>query len=898
MSPQRAGPDPRRALLLGAAVLVLAAAVLVDPTGLPWAAAAGLTALGIVGGLLERRRSVPAAVRAGLAATGAVAVVAGPGAGAWSALLVGVTVVGAARPPRDGATDTALMVLGAAGAGGAAVAAERLLSVPPVVTGGAVLGSPGVQVGWVTALAGSLAVLLALSLFRHGRRWVDRRHGPPGPRWGGDLAAAAVTALAPVVWAAAPVLVPVLLAPLLGGRAADGLSGPDEGSEGPLTGLLRVGVIAAVRRATVWEQPVAVLHVLVDPPGDGEEVAEPLVGQVEQALAGAIREYDVAGRAGPTSFTVVLPDADREIAERVADRLHEAVRAADGAPRVSVGLATYPDDAREREALLVEAETAAASARAQGGDRTVPVDRVSAGFREATATPGDRPGEDRVDQPVAGDSLVRVAATSLDEGGEDSRVLLWGVVGVAVLVGVAGLGLGRARAVDPVDLAVFAGLALVAEVFAAAVADRAAVSWTTVPLVAAATVAGASPVTVVGAAVVAGLAGGVARGVRARQMAFNTAVFVLSGLAALAIAVVLPLGDGLGPTVVAGLAGGVAFVAVNTVLVMAAVTTSFPARPAEVWRLDLGWLVPHQLGMALLGGVLAFVEMTLGPAGAVLLALPAAGLHLTLRRGLARTSRMVARLREHAEELSATRDRATAVNRRLTGALARTNRGYLEALDTVADLVDRRDAYQGPHVDRVVAYGRRVLELLDPTLASDEALLWAFRLHDIGKIHLPDDLLEDPGPLSETQWDLVRQHPRLGVELIEGAPFLERAREVILHHHERWDGSGYPFGLRGPAIPLPARVLAVVDAFDAMTSDRPYRAALGFEEALHEVVRGRGGRYDPDVVDAFLQLPPEELRSLRARVDEGAPRSPSTLWLGFGLSQVGQVGQHLPDGGH
>jgi HD-GYP domain-containing protein (c-di-GMP phosphodiesterase class II) len=136
-------------------------------------------------------------------------------------------------------------------------------------------------------------------------------------------------------------------------------------------------------------------------------------------------------------------------------------------------------------------------------------------------------------------------------------------------------------------------------------------------------------------------------------------------------------------------------------------------------------------------------------------------------------------------------------------------------------------------------------------------------LHDIGKIGIPDSILLKPGPLTPEEWRTMRTHPEIGKRLIERIPFLRGAVPVVHCHHERWDGTGYPRGLRGDAIPLGARIFAVADALDAMTYDRPYSRAISFEAARREITRSAGTHFDPAVVDAFLTIPIAVLEAIR-----------------------------------
>jgi len=135
-------------------------------------------------------------------------------------------------------------------------------------------------------------------------------------------------------------------------------------------------------------------------------------------------------------------------------------------------------------------------------------------------------------------------------------------------------------------------------------------------------------------------------------------------------------------------------------------------------------------------------------------------------------------------------------------------------------------------------------------------------LHDIGKIGVPDNVLRKPGKLNDSEWAMMRRHPRLGQEILRGLSFLDDARTIVAQHHERWDGTGYPLGLRGEEISLSARVLFVADAFDAMTSDRVYRQAKSYDEAIAELDSCSGTHFDPQVVAAFHRFPRREWERL------------------------------------
>ena len=184
----------------------------------------------------------------------------------------------------------------------------------------------------------------------------------------------------------------------------------------------------------------------------------------------------------------------------------------------------------------------------------------------------------------------------------------------------------------------------------------------------------------------------------------------------------------------------------------------------------------------------------------------------------------------------------------------------IEALSTALEL--RTTETEG-HAQRVSLYTVTAARSMGIGGRELEQMHWGALLHDVGKIGIPDAILLKAGALRPEEWALVRMHPELGAGLLHGVPGLGLALDIVRLHHERFDGTGYPLGLRGTAIPLGARIFAVADAIDAITSDRPYRPARSWDEARLEVLQGRGSHFDPTVVDAFLEIL-DELRGLTA----------------------------------
>ena len=178
--------------------------------------------------------------------------------------------------------------------------------------------------------------------------------------------------------------------------------------------------------------------------------------------------------------------------------------------------------------------------------------------------------------------------------------------------------------------------------------------------------------------------------------------------------------------------------------------------------------------------------------------------------------------------------------------------GYKSTIRALAAAVDAKDPYTCGHSRRVTEYALAAAKALSLREEELEVLEYGATLHDIGKIGIPDSILAKPGPLRAEERKIIHQHPLIGASIIEGIPFLEETRRLIVHHHERYDGGGYPHGLQGEAIPVVTRLLTVADVFDTLTTNRSYRSALGNREAVDELLRCSGTQFCPVAVDAFI----------------------------------------------
>jgi HD-GYP domain-containing protein (c-di-GMP phosphodiesterase class II) len=183
--------------------------------------------------------------------------------------------------------------------------------------------------------------------------------------------------------------------------------------------------------------------------------------------------------------------------------------------------------------------------------------------------------------------------------------------------------------------------------------------------------------------------------------------------------------------------------------------------------------------------------------------------------------------------------------------LIEVERTTLELVMSMINVVEAWDTETGGHSQRVTQVALRIARVLGWTLAQRRVLAMGGWLHDIGKMGIPDGILQKAAPLTPAEYRAMQAHVMIGLRILDGVPALAAARPYVAYHHERYDGQGYPFGLAGLAIPVEGRLLAVADAFDAITSARPYRPARSVEEGLREVEAQRGTQFDPDMVDAL-----------------------------------------------
>ncbi len=337
------------------------------------------------------------------------------------------------------------------------------------------------------------------------------------------------------------------------------------------------------------------------------------------------------------------------------------------------------------------------------------------------------------------------------------------------------------------------------------------------------------------------------------DVVFNTSQLMLAAAAGATIFTGITAGHPgvMAMVVVGAVATAFAMYTVNTALVVVAAGLHNSRSPIAVWVESAAADLRQTSALYAAGFILAMISDHM-PWLALVMMIPIGGVQLSLKRSM--------QLREQT----------------------------VAAVESMALLVDRRDPYTFQHSRSVAEHAERTARRMKLPEREVELIALAARVHDLGKIAVPDAVLHKHGRLTDDEFALMKKHPEDGAEILQKFPEYRRGRELVLAHHERMDGRGYPRGLAGEDIPLGARIIAVADSWDAMTSDRPYRKALATDVALGELMRGRGTQWDTEVVDAFAAaLPGAVPVELERHVGIAAPLLRSLGAVAGALSSLG-----------
>jgi len=299
--------------------------------------------------------------------------------------------------------------------------------------------------------------------------------------------------------------------------------------------------------------------------------------------------------------------------------------------------------------------------------------------------------------------------------------------------------------------------------------------------------------------------------------------------------------DGRPAQAVAMVAAAIANFGVSSLLVAMIIAYTGNLSIKNVWREKFAWLVPHYAAFGVLAFPLTLAYRELGVLGVLGLVAPVLMSRFTMKQYVERTERTVTELRMKQTEVEGLSDELA--------------NAYNETITALVSALDTRDVETHGHSLRVaemsLALGRDLG--IDENSREWLDLKHGALLHDVGKIGVPDAILRKPGSLTQDEWAAIREHPAHGYKMLHGVQFLAGAAELVYAHHERFDGEGYPRLLAGDNIPLGARIFAVADTFDAITSERPYKRARSVAEACAEIQRHSGTQFDPRVVDALFR---------------------------------------------
>jgi putative nucleotidyltransferase with HDIG domain len=331
---------------------------------------------------------------------------------------------------------------------------------------------------------------------------------------------------------------------------------------------------------------------------------------------------------------------------------------------------------------------------------------------------------------------------------------------------------------------------------------------------------------------------------------FDFGLLSMAGVSAAGVYALLPAHRG-GLVVAVSVVAGLGYYVVNSGLLSIVWALDEGISPFAAWRERLAWLWAHNLAAGALAGVFVVAEDSIGITAVLLFVVPLLVAWFTQKQYLDRSRTSVDALRASHRELEAANEQLRVALSENEQLLERTKRAYLSTITSLARTIEAKDPYTGGHTERVAEYAimlARELGMGDDDLHAIEV---GAVIHDIGKIGIPDRILLKPGRLDSEEFEEMRRHPEISSYILDELELPSVVRDMARNHHERFDGKGYPDGLKGKDIPLAARILTVADAFDAMTSDRPYRRALSQEVAAAEIRRNAGSQFCPDVVGAL-----------------------------------------------
>jgi diguanylate cyclase (GGDEF)-like protein/putative nucleotidyltransferase with HDIG domain len=686
-------------------------------------------------------------------------------------------------------------------------------------------------------------------------------------------------------WELNPWLIPFAVAPLL--LIHRSLAIPQLQAEArvdPKTGLYNARHFAVVMqeelgRAQRFQRPMSLIMADLDLLRDinntyGHLAGDAVLRGIAEVFRQQLRHYDVPARFGGEEFSILLPETPPDQAFEIADRIRRSVASrlfeveTSSEPiraTISMGVAGFPRDGSDMNELVHQADLAVYRAKLQGRNRV-----LDASDEPLLAQPDKRTPR-LVSLPPQIQEAVRPIPPAAEmlpevERRQSARPhtppaprffsvprrlgLLVGLVGVlGTAAGIAGAVFGHST--DIVGLLTIIGLVGIGQALSLEVEETGSISVSAVGALAAAAIIG--PRAALPLALTMSAVEWSARRAVFHQLLFNVGALSLASLGAAAIFSFHMGGRiGTGIFVASGLLAGLAYFVVNMGLVSAAVGLEGRESPRRVWTERFAWLLPHYAVYGFIAAVIYEAYKPIGAWAILVFALPLFLMRKTQEAYLKHTQRSAHKLRAAAETIQSQNVSLEQANRLL-------KERSTAAMESLSATVDARDAYTAGHSRRVQQLALAVGRELGLSQAELELLGHAALFHDIGKLGIPDAILLKPGALTDEEWVVMASHAEEGASIINRLGFLSDAVPAIRHHHERFDGGGYPEGLAGEDIPLGARIIHVADAFDSMLTTRVYRPARPAQDALDELHRNAGSQFCPRCVGALEAIVATEI---------------------------------------
>ena len=694
-------------------------------------------------------------------------------------------------------------------------------------------------------------------------------------------------------WHLNPWLIPFAVAPLL--LIHRSLAIPQLQAEARVdakTGLYNARHFAAVMqeelgRAQRFQRPLSLIMCDLDLLRDinntyGHLAGDAVLRGIADVFREQLRHYDVPARFGGEEFSILLPETPADQALEIAERIRRAVAArrfeveTSSEPiraTISMGVASHPRDGADANELVHQADLAVYRAKLQGRNRVLDASEEAIlaqpsqhaprlASLPAAVAPPSRPAAtqsagvmtDHVTPEVERRQTVRPHTPPAPRFFAVPRRLaaLVGLVGVlGTAAGVAGAVFGHST--DYVGLVVILGLVGLGEALSLEVEETGSISVSAVGALAAAAVIG--PRAALPLAITMSAVAWSARRASLHHNLFNVGIISLATLAASGIFSLHFSGPvGTVVFVASGLIAGAAYFLVNTALLSVAVGVEGRESFYGVWRERFAWLTPHYVTYGFIAAVIYEAYRPIGAWAIVVFALPLFLMRKTQEEYLKHTQRSAQKLRAAAETIQNQNVSLEQANKLL-------RERSTAAMESLSATVDARDAYTAGHSRRVQQLALAVGRELGLSQAELELLGHAALFHDIGKLGIPDAILLKPSALTDEEWVIMASHAEEGASIINRLGFLSDAVPAIRHHHERFDGRGYPHRLAGEDIPLGARIIHVADAFDSMLTTRVYRPARPAGEALAELRANAGSQFCPRCVGALEAVVATEIET-------------------------------------